>query len=284
MSGNDTHKDAAPDYGLPDLERDTAETPTGSVNNSTRTKIIAVAFLVAVLAGVGLAVKFLLSTPPQTNDPGSTAPSTAAPVAKDGADADMPVGNPLSASPEAITKSTIPPFSMPQALDGRLARIEDDLELALADRKRLQETLSTISRDLQARMNELETALSAQSTKLADLPPPANNAGEVLSTIEARLKQLDTKLARLDRRSQDNWKQLHGEAGARRRGASLPFSVTAIDWWDDQLSVAVRSGAQARFLAPGDSVAGWRLVSADPATGQARFIRNGREASAQVVR
>ncbi|GEM_PF-5280523 len=273
--------------GLPDLDSAVPEdndSQAGSAGNSTTTKVLVVAVMLIVMVGAGVALKGLVFSPKEPAAETAADPVGEAAMPVGGGDAlattGIPLEGPLPAAPAeqlpATTMNLPAPGSDPVS-EERLTRLEEALAEAQAA---WQREAAGLSNDIQVRLTQIETSITALSGNIDTTSQPDN--AEALAAIEARLQQFDSRLARLDRRSRDNWKELHGDAGAKRRGVALPFRIESIDWWDGAPSVVVRSGQDKQFIGIGDALAGWRLVSADPASGQVRFRRNGREAVAEV--
>ncbi|HID49357.1 MAG TPA: hypothetical protein EYP40_07085 [Chromatiales bacterium] len=283
---SEAHPDRDQATGLPDLDRGSAENSDNGadeVRNSAKTKVLMVAVMLVMLAGAGLAMKALVFAPEADTagtDPDSPATETVA-GAIDGAasPASMPAGGgDAIATPGISLEEQLPATAASQPTPGSGAASEErlaQLEHTLA-RAPWQRDTAALSKDIHARLTQMEATIAALSGKIEAASQPDN--AEALAAIKAQFQQLDTRLAHLDRRSRDNRRAIQGEAGAKRRGASLPFHVESIDLWNGAPSVVVREGQKQRFIGVGDVLAGWRLVSADPAVGQVRFRRGGHEA------
>jgi len=270
-----------PDIDQGGIDSSSNHSSDAAVRNSPKTKIMTVAFLVVILAGAGLAMKFTLFAPKSATKSQATETKTA--TRSDAATlADIPVSDaPATLSLQMPAATSNPPaHHLPPVEDTddvRLVQIEDAFAEAQIAWQHQHEALSN---EIRSRTANIDAAITALSSKIDTV----NRAdpSDALTTINARLQRLETRLAHLDRRSRENRKQLHGEVGARRHGASLPFRVESIDWWDGAPSVVVRLGEHKQFVTIGETLEGWRLVSASPASGQARFNRNGRDAMVEA--
>lgn len=267
--------------GLPDLDTATPERDAGEVHNSRNTKLAVVIFVVLVLAGAGVAMKTLLFTP-ETTPAAAADPATGA--GKDIA-ATAAAGGPAQVAAPLPLSGANPPDAPPGRLDliqTRLDRVEDGLTGLASTQDSLRQDMAASADAVQARLTGLESTLAALTSRIDALRQTGDS--DALARFTAQLQRFNQRLIHVERRSRENRKELHGDTGARRRGASLPFHVTAIDWWDGQPSVVIRSAKGEAFLSEGEAFSGWKLVSVDPGGGQVRFTRNGRDAVAQVGR
>ena len=268
--------------GLPNLDDAPSKTSTttGKTGNSTMTKLAVVIFFLVVLVGAGLAMKTLLFTPKAT---AVAAPSRVADASPDnGATGSAPAAGPTAQQPPQTVSD--PLDNRPddgRALDARLVRVEDSLDTLAANQSGLRQDMAASSDAVNARLTGIESTIATLTSRIDALQQTRDN--DALAQFTAELQQFDQRLIHVEQRAGDNWKQLHGKAGARRRGASLPFRIAAIDWWDGKPSVVIRSTKGEQFLSVGDTLSGWRLLSADPATGRAHFSRNGLDATVEVA-
>lgn len=274
--------------GLPDLDNAPSDSDDAvAVRNSPKTKLAVIVFSLVIVVAAGVAMKGLLF-------PSATAPASVADEGDGNDAASEPTGAAVPASQPLTTLTTSGQSALAvndpldaqtgdaTAFAGRLNRIDDRLDALAQAQSGLRRDLTAATEALQPRLSAIESSLSALSSRIDALRQGSGN--DAMTRLTAQLEQLDQRVKRVERRTHANWKQLHGEAGARRRGASLPFRVGAIDLWNGQPSVAIHSNEGQQFLSVGDTLAGWRLVSADPGTGRAHFTRNGLDATVEVGR
>jgi uncharacterized coiled-coil protein SlyX len=276
--------------GLPELEAVSANSDTAvEVRNSTRTKLAVIVFFLVIVVGAGVAMKTLMFTPTATpatatdteTEPARGANAPAAMFSSDTAPRSMTVAGrqPLIVNDPLDS----PPVNAKVAdADVHMNQIDDRLDALTDAQSSLRQELTTSSNATQARLSDIESTLAVLSSRI-DALRQANDS-DAMARFTAQLQQLDQRVLHVERRTKANWQQLHGKAGARRRGASLPFRVSTIDWWDGKPSVAIRTNKGEQFLSVGDTLAGWQLVSADPAAGRAHFTRNGLDATVEAGR
>ncbi|WP_419604231.1 hypothetical protein [Thiolapillus sp.] len=268
--------------GLPNLDEAPSKTSTatGKTGNSTTTKLAVVIFSLVVLVGAGVAMKTLLFTPKATAVAASSGVAGASPDS--GATESDPADSPTAQQPPQIVSDPLDnPPDDGHALDARLVRVEDSLDTLAANQSGLRQDMAASSDAVNARLTGIESTIATLTSRIDALQQTRDS--DALAQFTAELQQFDQRLIHVERRAGDNWKQLHGKAGARRRGASLPFRIAAIDWWDGKPSVVIRSAKGEQFLSVGDTLSGWQLLSADPATGRAHFSRNGLDATLEVA-
>ena len=283
---------------LPNIDSDPrGSTPRPGPANSTLTKVLTVGLFVLLLGGSAMALFWRAATSPLTvpsGNPNTSASDTATDdVGQETKHppADLP-GIPLpgpAAQSVTVTPTTTTPTSE-----------LDDLAVARAERHEQAEAIARLRQDLTARADDLDRRLSALAGQFQGIERRLNDLGQQLDSLDQRpaesslaqridqltgqLAALTRRLESIDRRSRANARRITGEAGARWRGRRLPFTVESVDWWGETPSVAVTQGDRRRFLTAGDTIAGWRLVSIDPALRAVRFERNGFEAVARVAR
>ncbi|HHM05058.1 MAG TPA: hypothetical protein ENJ19_04865 [Gammaproteobacteria bacterium] len=268
--------------GLPNLEDAPSKTSTatGKTGNSTMTKLAVVIFSLVILVGAGVAMKTLLFTPKAAAVATSSEVAGASPDS--GATGSTPAAGPTTQQPpQTVSDPLDNPPDDGRALDARLVRVEDSLDTLAANQSSLRHDMAASSDAVNARLTGIESTIATLASRIDALQQTRDS--DALAQFTAELQQFDQRLIHVEQRAGDNWKQLHGKAGARRRGASLPFRITAVDWWDGKPSVVIRSAKGEQFLSVGDALSGWRLLSADPATGRAHFSRNGLDATLEVA-
>ncbi|MGB5650796.1 MAG: hypothetical protein WBM59_12010 [Sedimenticolaceae bacterium] len=175
------------------------------------------------------------------------------------------------------------------ATDGPdLERLVDDVRKDLEARIDSLRALSTPAiddfADTQRRLNKLEQAQQATDAQ------PASATAHV-AEIAALRKAIETLTGEMEVLGR-NAANTHKLAGQNARAlkpkkmspVQLPFTAQAIDWWGDQASLVVRVGDDTRFLATGQTLAGWRLSEIDRSGGRAVFERNGRRVNLAVPR
>ena len=326
-AGADSRR-ADPGTHLPDIDAPPPAAPGDQAGSaatvSVRTKILAMAILVAVLGG---SLFFLVSLFRKSGDaardgerPGATTetvttasatrmspagptpgiplpmaaggpvflpPAKVTPQPKSGAEASSAAAAGAGQAETAPQSKDRPPSAGEDSAATAATAGEDESAApparnsqALADA--LME-LSAMRAVLEARIGGLEEAVRALVSRVDELDRAVARR-EAADGLEKRVGAMEAGLRRLERRSLENRRMLRGDAGARRRGRTLPFRLEAIDWWGGTPSVAVSAGGKRRFLSPGESLSGWTLVSVDAATGVARFSRDGRQALLETGR
>ncbi|AHK80780.1 hypothetical protein M911_14230 [Ectothiorhodospira haloalkaliphila] len=181
---------------------------------------------------------------------------------------------------ESFEADDLPPLPVDLSADRPEADRLDDLG------RRLSTTEDRVA-DLDERMSTLITSVD----HLLDEAPweaagngqaPLNN--EKLASLSeqvAALQGTPNTLKALDRRIA-SLESAH-RAATRARANRPPFTLVAIDYWDNRPYATLESDGRHARLSEGDHLSGWQLHRLDPSTREARFIRpDGRMVSLSV--
>ncbi|MCG5495547.1 hypothetical protein [Ectothiorhodospira variabilis] len=159
---------------------------------------------------------------------------------------------------------------------GRLDDLAYRLEMAEDQLARLDERMSMLITSVDQLLDETpwEAAGNGQAPlndeKLADL----SERVAALQGTQDDLKALGRRVAGLE--------SAH-RAATRARASRPPFTLVAIDYWDNRPYATLESDGRHARLSEGDRLSGWQLHRLDPPNREARFIRpDGRMVSLSV--
>lgn len=206
----------------------------------------------------------------------------------------FPAGPPLIPMPASLSSIDLPATA--SATEGPdMERLVDDVRKDLEARIDSLRALWTPAiddlADTQRRLNKLEQAQQATDAQPASATAHVAEIAALRKAIETLTGEMDVLVGEMEvlgRNAANIHKLARQNARAlkpkRTSPAQLPFTAQAIDWWGDQASLVVRAGDDTRFLATGQTLAGWQLSEIDRSGGRAVFERNGRRVNLAVPR
>ena len=193
------------------------------------------------------------------------------------ADDVTPLGDTAAEAVEADDVSALPmEHADPQIEAGRLDDLAHRLEMAEDQLARLDERMSMLITSVDQLLDEAPWEATGNGQAPLD-DEKLTNLSEQMAALQGtqdNLKALDRRVAGLE--------SAH-RAASRARASRPPFTLVAIDYWDNRPYATLESDGRHARLSEGDRLSGWQLHRLDPANRKARFIRpDGRMVSLSV--